>query len=114
MTRWFLASRLRSGLGLALILLLALPLRASAATLGGPLPGPFPLFPATNWWNLDISSAPVDPGSANFITFVGPNQQSHPDFGGEESPGSAAIYGFPYIVVNASQAKKAVHFLFWD
>ena len=32
------------------------------------LPGPLPLFPPTNWWNTEISAAPVDPGSDAFIS----------------------------------------------
>ena len=36
----------------------------------GALPGPFPLFPPTNWWNLDVSGAPVDSNSAAFIAFM--------------------------------------------
>jgi hypothetical protein len=28
---------------------------------GGALPGPLPLFPADNWWNVDISAAPSTP-----------------------------------------------------
>ena len=31
---------------------------------GGALPGPLPLFPPDNWWNVDVSGAPVDGGSA--------------------------------------------------
>ena len=31
---------------------------------GGALPGPLPLFPPGNWWNADVSAAPVDPSSA--------------------------------------------------
>ncbi|HJW46919.1 MAG TPA: Calx-beta domain-containing protein, partial [Lysobacter sp.] len=39
----------------------------------------------------------------------------HPDFGGEESPGSTNIYGFPYVIVNGSTtAKQAVDFEYWD
>ena len=60
---------------------------------GGALPGPLPLFPADNWWNVDISAAPVDPNSPNFITFIGGTRGLHPDFGGEVSPGSAQVYG---------------------
>jgi len=37
---------------------------------GGALPGPLPLLPPTNWWNLDISGAPVDPQSSAFIGFI--------------------------------------------
>src|SRR5262249_8251421 len=57
---------------------------------GADLRGPGPLFPATNWWNLDISSAPVDTNSASYIAFInnGGTRRLHPDFGGEVSPGS--------------------------
>jgi hypothetical protein len=27
-------------------------------------PPPLPVFPPDNWWNQDISAAPVDPGSS--------------------------------------------------
>jgi len=79
---------------------------------GAALPGPPPLFPATNWWNLDISAAPVDPASAGYIAFVnnGGTRRLHPDFGGEVAPGSVAVYGMPYVVVDGKQAKVAVTF----
>ena len=44
---------------------------AATSIQGGAFPGPLPLFPRDNWWNLDISTAPVDPASASYITFVG-------------------------------------------
>ena len=87
---------------------------AAAASLGGPLPPPLPLFPPDNWWNLDITNAPVDSNSAAFIAFIGVTRRLHPDFGGEESPGSVAIYGMPYAVVDATQTKKAVTFQYSD
>ena len=74
----------------------------------------FPVFPSDNWWNTDIRDAPVDPGSANFIAFIGGTRKLHPDFGGEESPGSTAIYGFPYAVVDGTQARKTVVFDYDD
>ena len=40
------------------------------------------LFPADNWWNTDVSAAPVDPHSAGFINFLGAGVGLHPDFGG--------------------------------
>ncbi len=79
---------------------------------GGVLPGPLPLFPASNWWNLDISTAPVDSNSANFIAFIGSSKTLHPDFGGEVSPGSVGVYGFPYVIVSGAQPKKIVNFLY--
>src|SRR5262249_23758779 len=80
----------------------------------GQLPGPLPLFPSDNWWNQDISAAPVDPRSAQFIAFVGATRRLHPDFGGYESPGSVNVYGFPYFTVSGDQPKKAVQFYYGD
>jgi hypothetical protein len=79
----------------AVCLVLGIAVLSAAVTLNGVLPGPLPLFPRTNWWNLDISNAPVDPASASFISFIGSTRKLHPDFGGEASPGSVKIYGFP-------------------
>jgi hypothetical protein len=89
---------------------------AIAATLNGALPTPLPLFPSDNWWNTDISAAPIDPSSANYIAFVnnGTTRRLHPDFGGEASPGSVQIYGFPYIVVDGTQTKRTVQFQYSD
>ncbi|MEO8191089.1 MAG: hypothetical protein ABI682_12170 [Acidobacteriota bacterium] len=86
--------------------------QTSGPVANGPLPGPFPLFPATNWWNLDIRSAPVDPSSASLIQFVGPTRGCHPDFGGNASTTGPDIYGMPYGVVDGSQPKKTVQFLY--
>ena len=86
----------------------------AAATLNGILPGPLPLFPRSNWWNLDVSQAPLDPASANYISFIGTTRRLHPDFGGEVSPGSVQIYGFPFVVVDGTQPKKSVQFLYSD
>jgi hypothetical protein len=81
----------------------------------GALPAPPPLFPADNWWNQDVSTAPVDARSAAFIAFVGgAGRRLHPDFGGYESPGSVGIYGFPYVVVGGDQPKRAVTFYYAD
>lgn len=73
-----------------------------------------PVFPADNWWNTDISAAPVDASSASYISFIGATRALHPDFGGEESPGSTNIYGFPYAIVNGSQPKQTVTFDYGD
>jgi hypothetical protein len=83
---------------------------------GAPPPGPLPVFPADNWWNVDVSAAPVDPASASYIAFVnnGGTRRMHPDFGGEESPGSEGIYGMPYVVVDGGTPKQAVTFGYWD
>ncbi len=104
----------------ALLFALASPLAAQCPAIvpsqGSAPPGPLPVFPADNWWNADISAAPVDPRSASFIAFInnGGTRRLHPDFGGEESPGSTAIFGMPYAVVGANQPKLAVTFDDWD
>ena len=84
--------------GLGVIVRAALP-----PVISGPLPARS-VFPASNWWNQDISQAPVDPASAAYINFVsgrvGSNTTAkrslHPDFG--PSP-----YGIPYVVVSGDQ-----------
>ena len=93
------------------------PAWAMNATRGGALPQPLPLFPPDNWWNLDISSWPVDANSANYIAFInnGGTRRLHPDFGGLAGTGNA-IYGMPYaIVTNVTDADlKAVEFQYSD
>jgi len=89
---------------------------ASVPVEGAALTVPLPLFPSNNWWNLDISLAPVDANSASYIAFInnGGTRHLHPDFGGEVSPGSVDIYGMPYAIVDGSQPKLAVTFQYWD
>ena len=86
-----------------------------AAVQGGSIPVPLPLFPQNNWWNTDISSAPVDANSTNFITYINSNDDTtphirhlHPDWGGDNGDGT--LYGFPFIIVDGSQPKKTVLF----
>ena len=63
------------------------------------------VFPPDNWWNLDVSSAPVDGNSTTYIDFVSGRDPSHPtatrslhpDFG-------PPPYGIPYVGVSGSQA----------
>ena len=103
---------------IAFIAMAALPLSGqhapSVAERNGPLPGPLPLFPADNWWNLDISQAPVASQSQQLINFIGATKGIHPDFGGLESPGSQNIYGMPYVVVGSDQPKRTVFFDYDD
>lgn len=115
-----LPTRLRALLSSLPLLFTALAAQAGSALCpatgapaqGAAIRGSAPLFPADNWWNLDIRQAPVDPNSAAYIAFInnGGTRRLHPDFGGEESPGSVGIYGFPYAVVDAAQLKSLVSF----
>jgi hypothetical protein len=70
-------------------------LTIATAVLGGSL-GAGQVLPLSNWWNLDISNAPVDPASPAYIAFIGATRKLHPDFG--PSP-----YGIPYVVVSGDQ-----------
>ena len=78
----------------------------SGAVLLGSLAG-VPLFPGDNWWNRDVSAAPVDPGSDTFIAWInsasGGSVHLHPDFG-------PPPYGMPFVVVGATQALERVYF----
>jgi hypothetical protein len=77
---------------------------------GGPLPSPLPLFPSDNWWNVDVSAAPVDAGSAGYINFIGGNVGLHPDFGGD-ADSFPDIYGMVYLSVPGSQPLVPVTFV---
>jgi hypothetical protein len=96
-----------------MVVLLALPALAQPVR-NGALPGPFPLFPLNNWWNVDISSAPVDPDSASYLNSIGLTRGMHPDFGGDSGDPSAPIYGMPYIVVPGTQPLLPVTFDYDD
>jgi hypothetical protein len=65
------------------------------------------VFPTTNWWNLDVSAAPLDPNSANYVAWIGATRQLHPDFG-------PPPYGIPYVVVAGDQARVPVTFEYDD
>jgi len=61
------------------------------------------LFPSSNWWNEDVSGAPVDANSAAYISFIGSGRTLHPDFG-------PPPYGIPYVGVSGTQARLPVTF----
>src|SRR5262245_29545580 len=80
-------------------------------SIGGDLPTPLPLSPASNWWNLDISGAPVDPSSASFVLYVGgASRRIRADMGGSADGDPILTYGIPYVRVPGSQPKVAVQF----
>jgi hypothetical protein len=84
-----------------------------AATLGGcdvfpPFAGAADAAQAADQtaWNQDISNAPVDPNSDDYINTIQSlgNDSIHPDFGGN------GAYGIPYTVVDRDQRRYPVHF----
>ena len=62
------------------------------------------LFPDDNWWNQEITNAPIDPQSAAFIDFIGRTRALHPDFG-------PPPYGMPYVGVGGGEPRTAVAFV---
>ena len=78
----------------------------AAPVLNEPLTGR-QVFPATNWWNLDVSAAPLDPQSSALISWIGTTRQVHPDFG-------PPPYGIPYVVVDGTQPRVPVTFDYDD
>ena len=73
------------------------------------------VFPLSNWWNQDISAAPVDARSDQLIAWISGRttagstavRRLHPDFG-------PPPYGIPYVVVAGSQPRVSVTFGYDD
>ncbi len=97
-----------------LMILLASAAAAQSPQRGGSLPLPLPLFPPSNWWNTDISAAPIDSNSAAYVADIGTSRGMHPDFGGDSGDPSAPIYGMPYVIVSGSQQLVPVTFDYDD
>jgi hypothetical protein len=65
------------------------------------------MFPAENDWNLDVSSAPIDPRSDAYLAFMGASWRNlHADFGANPT------YGIPFAVVVGSQPRTPMSFLY--
>jgi len=62
------------------------------------------MYPSNNWWNQDISSAPVDAQSNAYIDFIGRTRTLHPDFG-------PPPYGIPYVGVGGTEPRVPVTFV---
>jgi hypothetical protein len=72
------------------------------------------VFPADNWWNLDVTNAPVDPNSPAIIDWISGRTPStptatrrlHPDFG-------PPPYGIPYVGVSGTDPLVPVTFVLY-
>lgn len=108
------AARRAKPFAVLVVAIAALAVLKAAAVLNEPL-APRRLFPATNWWNLDISGAPVDARSGALISWISGRtptnttavRRLHPDFG-------PPPYGIPYVVVGSDQPRVAVTFEYAD
>jgi hypothetical protein len=69
------------------------------------------VLPANNWWNLDISNAPVDAGSQAYIDWISGRDEDDPDSRQRLHPDMAAPpWGIPYIGVGGDQPLEPVSF----
>jgi hypothetical protein len=68
--------------------------------------GACPVFPSNNTWNTDISTMPIDAGSAAYISRIQADGADflHADFGG------GGAYGIPYVTVPGTEPKVATNF----
>jgi len=86
----------------------------AAPQLCAPLPSP--LFPPENWWNQDITWAPVDSNSDAFIYFLNRfgTVRTAMVLGGDVAGYYPEIWGFPYAVVDGWQPRVAVNIEYWN
>jgi len=63
-------------------------------------------FPASSLWNTDISTAAIDPNSANIINFIGSTVTLHADFGSGTFHNQSI--GIPYQVEAGTQPRVTV------
>jgi hypothetical protein len=68
------------------------------------------IFPADNWWNMEVTGLEVHSHSADYIANMGADTGLHPDFG---TVWDGAPNGIPFVVVPQDQAMVPVSFT-WD
>ncbi|MEZ4300831.1 MAG: hypothetical protein R3B70_38210 [Polyangiaceae bacterium] len=66
------------------------------------------VFPASHFWNKDISNEPVDPRGYKYIESVGLDTPLHADFSAPEPWSKKIGYGIPYQYVSGDQKKVPV------
>jgi hypothetical protein len=64
------------------------------------------IFPPDNWWNLNVSLAPLDSLSDDYIAWIGQSRQLHPDL-------APPPYGMPYMTVPGTQPLERVAFVLY-
>jgi hypothetical protein len=106
-----MAVPLRSLARFSLFIVAAAALHAAAPpVVNEPLIGRL-VFPPSNWWNLDVSGAPVDAQSSAIVNWISGRHTNpsavrrlHPDFG-------PPPYGIPYVVVSGDQLRVPLTFV---
>ncbi len=94
---------------LLLLTLLHAPRVCAQPQINGAIPAPLPMLPQSNWWNVDVSHAPLAATSDEIIDFInnGGNRRLHPDWGN-------APYGIPFCTVSGNQPLVNVTFQYDD
>ncbi|HVY47976.1 MAG TPA: hypothetical protein VHB21_18945 [Minicystis sp.] len=72
--------------------------------------GACPIFPGDNWWNTDVSTAPVDANSDAYVAFIDANGGDGPLHADFDAVGD----GIPFAFVDASVPKVKVSFDYAD
>jgi len=78
---------------------------ACGVALNGPLDAT-QVFPADNWWNVDVTARATRADSDAVIDFIGRTKTMHADFG--------TTFGIPYVVLDAPQPLTPLTFLYDD
>ena len=94
----------------ACVVVVCVAVLSAAPVLNEPLTGR-QVFPVSNWWNQDISGAPVASQSQQIIDWISGRNTNpsavrtlHPDFG-------PPPYGIPYVVVSGDQPRVPLTFV---
>ncbi|HKW13272.1 MAG TPA: hypothetical protein VJS69_02185, partial [Candidatus Krumholzibacteria bacterium] len=68
-----------------------------------------PLYvPTDNWWNRDVTNAPLDPSSTTIVA----NVAAYETTGGRLQPDFGSVYGMPYVVVDGTTPLVPVSFAY--
>jgi hypothetical protein len=102
--RWAVVVAATLTAGVAHVSLHAADAAGHTRAAAGPRAYSCPVLPSNNPLNRDISHAPVDPSSAQYIAAIGASGHLHADFG--TNPG----YGIPYTVVPRNQPRVPIKF----
>ena len=69
------------------------------------------VLPASNWWNLEVTNAPVDPNSQSYINWISGRTETNPTARQRLHPDMAPPpWGIPYIGVSGDTPLERVTF----
>jgi len=101
--KWLRAADRATALSVAWLAVVAGP-AGCGTTRGGDVKDE--VFPADNWWNVDVSARAAATNSDAVVDFIGRDKPLHADFG--------TTFGIPYVVLDAPQPLVQPTFLYDD